>query len=87
MDFPVLNAAGAMSAVNFQSGISVQFYMVPKYNIRNALFHDSSDQLMTAKILESEEMIYRCCHPYLLRLFRKWSEAPKAHCNIKRSSC
>ena len=42
---------------------------------------------MTAKLLESEELIYRCCHTYLLRLFRKLREAPKAHCNIKRSSC
>lgn len=75
------------NAVNFQLGISDQLYMVPKYNIRNALFPDSNGQLMTAKLLESEEMIYRCCHTYLLRLFRKLSEAPKAQCNIKRSSC
>jgi hypothetical protein len=32
---------------------------------------------MTAKILEAAEMIYRCCHTYLLRLFRKSSEAQK----------
>ena len=42
---------------------------------------------MTAEQLDSEEMICRYCYTGPLRLFRKSSEAPKAHCNIKRSSC
>ena len=39
------------NAVNFQLGISDQLYMVPKYNIRNALFPDSNGQLMNRKTI------------------------------------